>query len=205
MVIRLGKAKRRDNLPAILPWEERHSESSNRKRIAAILVLCLLCLGVGFSAGFQVGVFHVHDPPTTITTDHVNNDTKTKTTIPRPPVTPQPNASFTWLTGTIMEIAWMLTACNSCNITFTNPNVGSLPAALRPTYSTGSGWYALYGLYVVSGLQYNVTLSNCAGGDLGAVTSNSNGTLSFSPDNPRTMTFTPSGSDFRQDAECGVY
>jgi hypothetical protein len=39
----------------------------------------------------------------------------------------------------------------------------------------------------------------------GVITSNPGGTLSFSADYPRTMTFAPSGSCFRQDAECGIY
>jgi len=85
----------------------------------------------------------------------------------------------------------------------TNAIVGSLPASLQPKYDPTSGWYFVYGLYVVSGYQYNVTLSNCAPAKLISFVSTSQG-LSWSPYYPATDRFTPQGSTFEQSAECGV-
>ena len=179
---------------------EKHGHS-HRGWLLAIFHVALIVGSLALAVGFKIGVINVHDPP--ITTVTVTSHQDNKTTIPRPPVTVQPNASFTWLTGAVIEMSLQITACNTCKINFTNPIVGSLPATLQPKYDSVSGWYFVYGLYVVSEFQYNVTLSGCAPAKLISFLATSNG-LSWSPYTPATSLFTPTGSTFEQSAECGV-
>src|SRR5437667_9572616 len=87
MVVRLRTAKKRkneqkDNLPATLPWEERQQRQSHH-RYAAIVVVGLLCLSLGFIGGFQLS----HDPITitTTTTGHGSSGDNKTTTSPTPP------------------------------------------------------------------------------------------------------------------------
>jgi|SRR5437016_1448285 len=151
MVVRLRTAKKRkneqkDNLPATLPWERREEKQSHH-RYAAIVVVGLLCLSLGFIGGFQLS----HDPITITTTTTGHGSSGETTTSPTPPPnntnpsSPPPPAPITTLLYGVVNPAGV------------NVNL-SLPGWTLMFNASGNGSNRLYNASLT--LQWNAWKTN---------------------------------------------
>ena len=161
------RPKRSDVLPATLPWEKQERQSH---RYAAIVIVGLLCLTLGFTEGFQLS----HDPiiPTTITTttshgQQNNTTTPTNPTPPTPinttdPTRPPPPAPSTTLLYGVVNVNPLEPGVNlsapGWTIQFNGTNgLFSVSLTLQWNEWHTNTWFS-YSIVLVSDVSYTVTV-----------------------------------------------
>ncbi len=153
MVIRLGKKrnKKRDNLPPVLPWEQREPSHHHSFKVGIAL---LLILSFGIVLGYNAGL--THDPTTTTTNTHdhgSNGDSGSSGSS---------NANKTILTapsntsGIVLLPSYWIVSGQSLLIQFSI----LFSTSLQPTWTDGSGWVTTYWL-LLPPQTFNVTLPFC--------------------------------------------